>query len=65
MIEAVTDMDSVKGHTKAPSVPVPTVNVEDVESKPDPIVIDRDHESTEAPDTSKPVSEIGQSSFAQ
>jgi hypothetical protein len=65
MIEAVTDMDAKQGHTKAPHIPVNQIHVTDVESKPDPIVVDPDHESTEAPDTSKPVAEIGPSSLAQ
>lgn len=59
MIEAVTDHNLEKGHTKSPNVPVPTVHVTDVESKPDPIAIDADHESTEAPDNTKPIAEVG------
>lgn len=65
MIEAVTDMDASKGHTKAPHIPVNQIHVTDVESKPDPIAVDPDHESTEAPDSTKPVAEIGPSALAQ
>jgi hypothetical protein len=65
MIEAITDMDASKGHTKAPHTPVPQIHVTDVESKPDPIVIDPDHEQTDAPDTTKPATELGPNSFAQ
>lgn len=64
MITAVNDMHDKEGHTKAPNVPVAQIHVEDVESKPDPIIVDPDHESQEAPDTTKPLSEIGPSSLA-
>lgn len=65
MIEAVTDHNAETGHTKAPHIPVPLVHVTDVESKPDPIIVDADHESTEAPDSTKPVAEIGPAALAQ
>lgn len=65
MIEAVTDRNAETGHTKAPNVPVPLVHVTDVESKPDPILIDPDHETTEAPDVTKPIAEIGPATLAQ
>lgn len=55
MIKAVSDHAAEKGHTKAPAIPVPQIHVTDVESKPDPIAIDADHERTDAPDTTKPV----------
>ena len=65
MIEAITDNDAIKGHTKSPGIPIPQVHVTDVESKPDPIVVDPDHETDEAPDTTKTPVEIGPNAFAQ
>jgi hypothetical protein len=44
MVTAVTDMDASKGHTKAPHVPVAQIHVTDVESKPDPIIVDPNSE---------------------
>ena len=58
MIEAVSDDHKKNGHTKAPKVPLPSVHVTDVESKPDPNHIDTNPEVVDEPDTTKPVIEI-------
>lgn len=65
MVKKVTDDHKAHGVTKAPVVPIPNVNVSDVESKPDPSSIDADSETLDAPDTSIPVADIGPNSLAQ
>lgn len=65
LIGAVHDEHKEKGSTKAPVTPIPVVHVTDVESKPDPIVVDHDPEVQEAPDETVPTPEIGASALAQ
>ena len=65
MIEAVSDKDKEQGHTKAPNLPVTQIHVTDVESKPDPIATDADHETIENADSTKPLAEIGPNALAQ
>jgi len=51
MVTKVVDTHTVTGLTKAPVIPVPNVNVSDVESTPDPDHVDADSETIDAPDS--------------
>lgn len=58
MIESITDDHKATGHTKAPKIPVASVNVSDVESKPDPNHVDPNPEVIDEADTTQPIVEI-------
>ena len=57
MVEAVNDNHEKTGLTKAPAIPVPQINVEDVEAKPDPKIIEA-NEVIDAPDSTKATPEV-------
>jgi len=60
LIKGVEDSHKANGYTKAPKVPLPSVHVTDVESKPDPNHIDTNPDVIESPAdrSAEPLSEI-------